>query len=88
MGILATNNLGKYLGFPIIHRGRVGNTFNFVLDKVQNKLAGWKSRLLSKAGRLVLTKSAVAPIAEYYMQCHSLPAKVCDSVDKMMRDFI
>ena len=22
------------------------------------------------------------------MQCHFLPAKVCDSVDKMMRDFI
>ena len=77
MGILATNNLGKYLGFPIIHRGRVGNAFNFFLDKVQNKLAGWKSRLLSKAGRLVLAKSVVAPIVEYYMQCHVLPAKVC-----------
>ena len=88
LGILATNNLGRYLGFPIIHKGKVGNAFNFVLNKVQSKLAGWKSRLLSKAGRLVLAKSAVAPIAEYYMQCHNLPAKVCDSVDKMMRDFI
>ena len=88
LGILATNNLGRYLGFPIIHKGRVGNAFNFVLDKVQSKLAGWKSRLLSKVGRLVLAKSAVAPIAEYYMQCHNLPAKVCDSIDKMIRDFI
>ncbi|XP_030958826.1 uncharacterized protein LOC115980745 [Quercus lobata] len=48
LGIIATNNLGKYLGFPIIHKGRV----------------------------------------EYYMQCHSLLVKVCDSIDKMMRDFI
>ena len=67
LGILATNNLGRYLGFPIIHKGRVGNAFNFVLDKVQSKLARWKSRLLSKAGKLVLAKSAAAPIAKYYM---------------------
>ena len=36
----------------------------------------------------MLAKSVVAPIAEYYMQCHNLPAKVCDSIDKMTRDFI
>ena len=44
--------------------------------------------MLSKAGRLVLAKSAATPIAEYYMQCHSLPTKVYDSIDEMMRDFI
>ena len=67
LGILATNNLGRYLGFPIIHKGRVGNAFSFILDKVQSKLARWKSRLLSRAGKLVLAKSAVAPIVKYYM---------------------
>ena len=36
----------------------------------------------------MLAKFVVAPIAEYYMQCHNLPTKVCDSIDKMMRDFI
>ena len=36
----------------------------------------------------MLAKTAVAPIAEYYMQCHNIPAKVCDSLDKMVRDFI
>ena len=25
LGILATYNLGRYLGFPVIHKGRVGN---------------------------------------------------------------
>lgn len=35
----------------------------------------------------MLVKSAVAPIADYYMQCHSIPIKVCDSIDKMTRDF-
>lgn len=67
LGIIATNNLGRYLGFPIIHKDRVRNAFNFILDKVQSKLVGWKTRLLSRAGRLVLAKFAAAPIAEYYM---------------------
>ena len=40
LGIMATNNLGRYLGFPIIHKGRVGSAFNFILDKAQSKLAG------------------------------------------------
>ena len=88
LGIMATNNLGRYLGFPIIHKGIVGSAFNFILDKAQSKLAGWKTKLLSRAGRLVLVKFAVAPIADYCMQCHSIPIKVCDSIDKMTRDFI
>ena len=88
MGIATTTNLGKYLGFPIIHQGRVGNSYNFVVNKMQSKLAGWRSKLLSKAGKLVLVKSSAAPVAEYYMQCQSLPIKVCDQIDKLIRDFL
>ena len=55
---------------------------------MQNKLAGWRSKLLSKVGKLVLVKSSAAPVAEYYMQCQSLPVKVCDQVDKITSDFL
>ena len=30
----------------------------------------------------------MAPVAEYYMQCQSLPVKVCDQIDKITRDFL
>ena len=88
LGIAATTNLGKYLGFPIIHQGRVGNGYNFVVNKIQSKLAGWRANLLSRVGRLVPVKSVAALVAEYYMQCQALPAKVCDQVDKLIRDFL
>ena len=88
LGIAATTNLGKYLGFPIIHQGRVGNAFNFVVNKMQSKLAGWRSKLLSKFGKLVLVKSSAAPMAKYYMQCQLLHVKVCDQIDKLIRDFL
>ena len=54
LGFQATNCLGKYIGFPIKHRGRSNQDFNFILDKVKKKLAGWKANLLSLAGRVVL----------------------------------
>ena len=88
MGIYETSNLGRYLGFPLLQQGRNNNAFNFVAGKIQAKLAGWKSRLLSRAGRLILIKTTAAPIADYYMQCHALPIKICNSINKKMRDFL
>lgn len=88
MGMNATNNLGRYLGFPILTQGRPGNAYNFIVDRVQNKLAGWRTKLLSRAGKLVLVKFVVALIADYFMQCQALPNKVCDAVDKTIRDFL
>ena len=55
LGIESTSNLGKYLGFPIKHSGLTANDFNFVVERIQSKLAGWKANLLSMAGRVVLT---------------------------------
>ena len=34
LGIQATNNLGCYLGFPILHKGRNENAYNFVIERV------------------------------------------------------
>lgn len=45
------------------------------MERVQNKLAGWRTKLLSRAGKFVLVKSVAAPIAEYFMQCQALPGK-------------
>ena len=58
LGIQATYEIGRYLGFPIFYNGCNCNAFNFVIDKVQSKLAGWRAKVLSPTGRLVLIKSA------------------------------
>ena len=79
---------GNYLGFPLIHKGRRRNEFHFVVERVQAKLNGWKSKCLSPAGRLVLIKAVVTAIPKYIMQCHKLPAKVCEEVNKLVRNFL
>lgn len=39
-----------------------------LIDKVNNKLAGWKLNSLSRAARLLLIKSTLLAIPIYYMQ--------------------
>ena len=75
LGFRSTPSLGKYLGFPIKHKGSQQD-FGFILDHIQSKLAGWKANLLSPAGRVVLTQSVTSTIPNYVMQCTTLPPKI------------
>ena len=54
LGFASTSYLGKYLGIPIRQPGMSSREYNFILDRVKQKLAGWKANLLSLAGRAVL----------------------------------
>ena len=43
----------KYLGIPLGANPRSVETWRPIIDKIENKLHGWKVGLLSKDGRLV-----------------------------------
>ena len=73
LGFNFTPNLGKYLGFPLKQHGSSTHDFNFIVEKVQSKLFGWKAHLLSMAGRLVLSQSVTSAIPSYVMQGALLP---------------
>ena len=88
LGFQSTRHLGKYLGFPIRHRGGSNQDFNFVLDKVKSKLAGWKANLLSMAGRSVLIQAASSAIPAYVMQSCMLPGKILEGIDRVNRNFL
>ena len=67
LGFVSTLNLGKYLGISIKHPGSSSQDYNFVLDRVKQKLASWKANLLSMAGRNVLIQVSLATIPAYVM---------------------
>ena len=50
-------------------------------------LGGWRARLLSRGGRLVLLKSVLAVIPIYYMSIFKMPAGVRRRLEKTMRSF-
>ncbi|XP_050386206.1 uncharacterized protein LOC126802601 [Argentina anserina] len=83
-----TNDLGKYLGMPLIHERVNHHTYAGIYDKFQSRLSSWKSKTLSMAGRLVLIQSVSSAIPNYAMQTARFPVSLCDKLDKLNRDFL
>lgn len=52
-----TADLGVYLGVPIVHGHVSKETYAPIVDKVLQRLAGWKGKVLSPAGRRTLIQS-------------------------------
>ena len=88
LGIRGTHDIGKYLGFPLRHRGVACNPYKFIVEKVMSKLARWKAKYLSFVGRTVLIKSVMSVVPNYVMQGVALPVHICDKLDKINRDFL
>ncbi|KAF9591023.1 hypothetical protein IFM89_001233 [Coptis chinensis] len=61
--------------------------FDSLIAKVEQCITGWKSKLLSQAGRTVLIKSITIVIPTYQMACFSIPKKILQKKDSLQRDF-
>lgn len=65
------NDLGTYLGFPLVIGRVTKNTYDIIVEKIQRRLASWKGKLLNRAGKLCLAQSVITAILVYSMQTHS-----------------
>ncbi|KAL2224812.1 UNVERIFIED_CONTAM: hypothetical protein Sindi_2935000 [Sesamum indicum] len=59
------NDLGKYMGMPVLHQRVSRETYSGVLDKVYSRLAGWSRKCLSFAARVTLIQSVLAAIPTF-----------------------
>lgn len=83
-----TDDLGEYLGVSLFHTCTKKCTFQFIVDKVRQKLNGYNAKLLSLAGRVMLAKSVVLTIPGYFMQTAMLPIGVCERIEQVVRRFV
>lgn len=86
--ILVTTDPGKYLGFQLFFNGLGNKNFNEVLTKMSRRLASWKAKVLSMAGRATLIKSVFSSVPVYHMQLLKFPSKECSKIDKLSRNFL
>lgn len=86
--VLVVLKVGKYLGVPIFHKRVTKSTFQFIINKVDQRLSAWKTCHLSYAGRVTLVKSVLQAMPSYVMQFTCIPRAVCDEIDKRCRSFI
>ncbi|KAG7551702.1 Ribonuclease H domain [Arabidopsis thaliana x Arabidopsis arenosa] len=87
-GIGSTRELGKYLGMPVLQKRINKETYGEVLERVSSRLAGWKSKTLSLAGRVTLTKAVLSAMPVHTMSAIMLPASTLESLDKVSRSFV
>ncbi|KAL0011885.1 hypothetical protein SO802_006993 [Lithocarpus litseifolius] len=77
----------SYLGLPSLVGRSKRNTFAQLKQRVSNKLAGWKEKLLSNAGKEVLIKAVAQAVPSYTMSCFKLLDTLCDELTRMVRQF-
>lgn len=79
--------LGKYLGVFVDDLKEQRQNFMALVAKIDKRLAGWKSRLLSQASRLVLIKSMLAADPVYPLSTFRAPQYVTSKIDSQMVNF-
>ncbi|KAL5856671.1 hypothetical protein ACOSQ3_004129 [Xanthoceras sorbifolium] len=83
-----TNDLENYLGVPLLHSRTTKHTYCEILEKIQKRLASWKSVTLSLVGRVTLIKVVTVAIPVYLMQTIKLPNDLCCRLNKVNRNFL
>ena len=87
-GIDLTQDLGKYLGTPLIHKRVSSVNLNISLRNSNKKLSGWKMSNLSLGRRVTLIQSVTSAIPSYLMLTNELPIGICNEIKKVNRNFL
>ena len=87
LNIMSTHDLGIYLGFPLCHRKPSKGKLSFIIDKMTSKLASWKAKSLTKAGRLILINSTLHAIPRYFMHVINFPKYIIKKLDAICGNF-
>ncbi|XP_026459393.1 uncharacterized protein LOC113360057 [Papaver somniferum] len=75
-----------YLGTPLFFNRSKSFNYQNMLDRVYNRVQGWKAKFLSQAGRTTLICSVTSVMPMYQMMCFLLPKKTLDKLDALQRD--
>lgn len=77
-----------YLGLPIGGNMARMPLWDPIVKRIEQKLATWKGRLLSIAGRITLIKASIASLPLYFMSLFPAPKGVIEIINKLQRQFL
>ncbi|KAJ4754791.1 RNA-directed DNA polymerase (reverse transcriptase)-related family protein [Rhynchospora pubera] len=77
----------KYLGVLLSRTKSAKKNALMLMEKLKLKLTGWKTKMLSHAGRLVLLKSVLMSLPVYYMSVEVLPKCIIKQMESLIAKF-
>ncbi|KAA3487156.1 reverse transcriptase [Gossypium australe] len=80
LGVRSSSNPEKYLGLPNVVGKRKKEAFQNLLDRINRRIDGWSTRLLSQGGKEIA-------IPTYAMTCFLLPKTLCEMIDTKFARF-
>ncbi|XP_071723523.1 uncharacterized protein [Rutidosis leptorrhynchoides] len=88
LGVFNSLETNKYLGLPIVLGRNKNVSFDFLRNRLRRKLAGWKGKYLSKAGREVLVKAVLQALPTYVMSLFQLSDGLCHALEMFCARFL
>lgn len=77
-----------YLGLPLASGFKKKESWVGLIEKLRSKLAMWKRRYLTKAGRLVLINSTPASLPIAMLSLFVMPISVGEELERITRNFL
>jgi len=78
----------QYLGCPIFQGKSKAIHFRMITDRIKNKLATWKGRILLIMGRVQLVKSIIHGMLIYSFHVYLWPRRLLRLLDTWIKKFI
>jgi hypothetical protein len=77
----------KYLGIYLHYNKLRREDLQPLIDKIIKRIAGWRGKLLTHAGRMVLIKTCIASIPVYLLSFFKFPRWVVDLINSHMANY-
>uniref|UniRef100_A0A453SQJ4 Reverse transcriptase domain-containing protein n=1 Tax=Aegilops tauschii subsp. strangulata TaxID=200361 RepID=A0A453SQJ4_AEGTS len=77
----------KYLGVPTMVEVDRSDCFQHLIDRICQRLKGWKEKVLSIQGKEILLKSVAQAIPSYAISVFKLPKGICKSITDEIAGF-
>ncbi|CAL2235433.1 unnamed protein product [Prunus armeniaca] len=87
LGVSPTLDPGTYLGLPSIWGRSKTAALNYIVDRIQKKVQGWKSKFLNLDGKEVLIKAVALAVPTYPMSCFKFPSTICKQINGVLSKF-